>query len=487
MTGSGINDVLLSRTRNARVLHESGIRRPPLGKTSRVADELGNELAEVVGAAHVLTDPDTRADYETDWTGRFGAPSRLVVRPATTHEVSAIVRICARHRAPIVPQGGNTGLVGGGVPRSGQVLLSLRRLAAVSAVDPIGRRLVAGAGATLAAVQRAASAAGLEFAVDLASRDSATVGGMVATNAGGIRVIRYGTMRAQLLGIEAVLADGSVVSRLSAPAHGNGGYDLIGLLAGSEGTLGVITRVALRLVPAETERAVALIGVDSTAAAVRIATGLRGLTVIDALEIFYADGLALVRARSGLRRPLESEWAAYVLAEVAGAGAEMRLGSALAALGLDDVALAVAPDDRRRLWSYRETLTEAIAAEGVPHKLDVALPLDQLSAFVAAVVPLVASYSAAARCVLFGHLGVGNLHVNVLGFAKDDRRVDDAVLRLVADLGGSIGAEHGIGAAKRDWLRLTRSAEDITAMRSIKRALDPHELLNPGVLLPPAD
>jgi FAD/FMN-containing dehydrogenase len=309
---------------------------------------------------------------------------------------------------------------------------------------------------------------------------------MIATNAGGTRVIRYGTMRAQLLGVEAVLADGSVVSRLGAPAHDNGGYDLAGLLAGSEGTLGIVTRAALRLVPAQNERATALIGVEDTAAALRVAAGMRALPELDALEVFYADGLALVCEHAAVRVPLDAQWPAYVLVEVAGSDAETKLGAALQSLEVADVALAVAPDDRRRLWTYREQLADAIAAAGVPHKLDVALPLDQLATFVAGVAPLVASFAPAARCVVFGHLGVGNLHVNVLGLDPADARVDDAVLRLVAELGGSVGAEHGIGTAKRDWLPLTRSAADITAMRAIKQALDPHDLLNPGVLLPPA-
>ncbi|MEP7053740.1 MAG: FAD-binding oxidoreductase [Actinomycetota bacterium] len=449
-----------------------------------MTDALERELADVVGAQHVLSDADTRAPYETDWTRRFGAPSRLVVRPGSTDEVSRVVRLCAAAHAAVVPQGGNTGLVGGGVPRSGEVVLSLRRLDDITGVDAVSRRLVAGAGATTADVQRAAQTVSLDFGVDLASRDSATVGGMIATNAGGIRVIRHGTMRAQLLGIEAVLADGSVVSRLAAPAHDNGGYDLAGLLTGSEGTLGVITRAALRLVTAPRERAVALIGVDGTEHALRVAAGLRALASLDALEILYADGLALVCADGHLRAPLESERAAYVLVEVAGDAAESLLGAAIEAMDLADVALAVASDDRRRLWAYREGLPQAIAAAGVPHKLDVALPLDRLAAFVSEVGPLVASFESAARCIVFGHLGVGNLHVNVLGLEPHNEKADDAVLRLVVELGGSVGAEHGIGSAKRDWLPLIRSAADLAAMRAIKRALDPQDLLNPGVLLP---
>jgi len=457
------------------------------------------QLGGAVGAAHVLTDHALRAPYEIDWTRRFGGPSRLVVRPGCTDEVAAVVRICGAAGVAIVAQGGNTGLVGGGVPRHGEVLLSLRRLDAVTAVDALGGRLTAGAGATLAAVQGQARLVGLDFGIDLAARDSATVGGLIATNAGGVRVIRHGTMRAQLLGIEAVLADGSIVTRLGGTAHDNTGYDLVGLLAGSEGTLGVITRATLALVAAPASRAVGLIGLADTAAAVQLAAVLRRLPALDALEILYADGLALVCEHAALRPPLGTPSPVYVLVEVAGDRAEEQLSDALAGLDTDavtdnshinslvvgDVALAVARDDRRRLWDYRERISESIAAAGVPHKLDVAVAPARLAEFIGALHPLIASVAPGTRVVVFGHLGVGNLHVNVLGLAADDVRVDDAVLALVARLGGSIGAEHGIGVAKREHLPLTRSAADIAAMRAIKSGLDPAGLLNPGVLLPP--
>ena len=453
-------------------------------RLSGVTGSLEDQLTAVVGRSHVLTDAATRAPYEIDWTRRFAAPSRLVVRPATAAEVARVVRLCADAGAAIVAQGGNTGLVGGGVPRSGEVVLSLRRLAEITGVDAIAGRLLAGAGATLADVQRAAGLVGLEFGVDLAARDSATIGGMIATNAGGSRVIRHGTMRSQLLGVEAVLADGSVVSRLSGLAADSGGYDLAGLLAGSEGTLGIITKAAVRLVSPASERAVALLGVPDTAAALALLPELRRLPSLDAVEVFYADGLNLVCSQAGLHRPLERDWPAYLLVELAGTGAVAQISDTLAGLDFEDVALAFAPDDRRRLWTYREGHAAAITAAGVPHKLDVALPLDRLAEFVDALGPLVAALAPTARCVAFGHLGVGNLHVNILGLAADDWRVDEAILRLVAAEGGSVGAEHGIGFAKRDWLPLTRSSADIAAMRAIKRALDPAGLLNPGVLLP---
>jgi FAD/FMN-containing dehydrogenase len=449
-------------------------------------DPLVATLRRAVGDEHVLVDPDLRAAYDVDWTRRWSAASRLVVRPGSTAEVAEVLRQCGTAGAVVVAQGGNTGLVGGGVPRGGEVVLSLRRLDAIEPVDPVGAQVVAGSGATLAAVQRAARDAGLDVGVDLAARDSATVGGMVATNAGGVRALRFGSMRAQLLGLEVVLADGQVISRLGGLAKDSSGYDLPGLFAGSEGTLGVVTKVCLRLVPLLPARVTALLGLPDTAAAMRVLAGVRHLGSVDAAELMYADGVAIVRSHAQLAPPLARECPVYLLVECAAqVDPTTELADALAACAdVDDVAVATDARDRERLWAYRERHTEAISAHGVPHKLDVAVPLARLAEFADAVRALVTALDPAARCLLFGHAGDGNLHVNVLGLDPRDERVDDAVLRLVAGLGGSISAEHGIGVAKRAWLPLTRSPADIAAMRAVKNALDPAGLLNPGVLLP---
>jgi FAD/FMN-containing dehydrogenase len=311
---------------------------------------------------------------------------------------------------------------------------------------------------------------------------------MVATNAGGIRVIRYGAMRQQLLGFEAVLADGSVVRRLPGLVKDNTGYDLGQLLAGSEGTLAVVTAVRLKLVAHKPRRAVALLSVPDIATALGVVAAVRGaMPSLAAAEVFFEEGVELVCRHAPMARPFSGPVGCYVLIETASRRDEAaELAEVLAGCeGIGDSALATEPADRTRLWAYRERHTEAISAEGIPHKLDVTLPLANLPQFESRVREAIIRAVPGARPVLFGHAGDGNLHVNILGLAPDDERADDAVLRLVAELGGSISAEHGIGIAKRPWLELTRSPADIAAMRAIKRALDPSGTLNPGVIFPP--
>jgi FAD/FMN-containing dehydrogenase len=448
---------------------------------------LEQDLAEAIGATHVLTDRSVVASYETDWTGRFSGVARCVARPADTGQTAAVVRACAAAGVPLCIQGGNTGLVGASVPVDGSVLLSTARLTTVDPVDVVSAQVTVGAGVTLAALQRAVRELGLDVGVDFAARESCTVGGMVATNAGGERVLRYGTMRAQLLGIEAVLADGTVVSRLTGLPKDNTGYDVVSLLAGSEGTLGVITRLRLRLVPMLSGRAVALVAVADTAAAVRLVRGLRdALPSLEAAELFYADGLALVREKAGLPAPFADEHPAYVLVECAQRHdpTDELLEVLAAAPEVRDATVAGDVRGRHALWAYRESHTEAINAAGVPVKLDVAVPLPALADAVAALPAAIAVAAPAARLILFGHVNEGNLHVNVLDAVERAEAVSDAVLRLVASYGGSISAEHGVGRAKRPWLALSRSTEEIAMMRAIKNALDPNGLLNPGVLLP---
>jgi FAD/FMN-containing dehydrogenase len=451
-----------------------------------VADLIG-ELRAVVGDAHVLVDADLRAPYETDWTRRFSGSASCVARPASTAEVAGVVRACAAAGAAMVVQGGNTGLVGGGVPRAGEVLVSLVRLNQLEPVDRMAAQVTVGAGVTLEALQRHARAAGLDFGVDLASRSAATVGGLVATNAGGVRVLRYGSMRAQLTGLEAVLADGTVVSRLNGLTKDNTGYDLTQLLAGSEGTLGIVTRARVHLVPLLPAQAVALVALaDTDAALALLSVARQRLSTLSAAEIFYADGLRLVREYAGLPAPFAEQYPAYLVLECTDRSdpTDAILDTLAECDAVGDATVASDAAGRARLWAFRETHTEAISAAGIPVKLDVSVPLSELSSLVKQLPDAIAVVAPAARPILFGHVNEGNLHVNVLAAGEKYTEVTDAVLRLVAAHRGSISSEHGIGSAKVAWLGLSRSPGEITAMRRIKDALDPAGLLNPGVLLP---
>lgn len=470
----------------------SDLRARPAASTIGVVQHppLLAQLEAVVGADHVLVDPALRAGYETDWTGRFHGTALAVVRPADTAQVAGVLRACRAVGVGVVPQGGNTGLVGGGVPRDGQVLLSLSRLTAIEPVDVPAGEVVVGAGVTLARIRAQAHAAGLGFAVDLAARDTATVGGLIATNAGGIHVIRHGPMRDQVVGIEAVLADGSVIRRLDRPRKDNTGYAWPALLAGSEGTLAVITAARLRLVTPPARTAVALLGLPDVATAVRVAAALRmALPDLQAAELMLADGMALVRHHTGTTPPVPADAPACLLVEAAGGADTLTaLADAVAAAGGDALIDAVLADDapaRARLWAWREGLTDAIAREGVPHKLDVAVPVSRIAELAERAPERVATASPGARTIVFGHLLDGNLHINVLGPDAADETADEAVLRLALELGGTISAEHGVGIAKTRWLSLDRSATELDAMQAIKDALDPDGILNPGVLLPP--
>jgi FAD/FMN-containing dehydrogenase len=454
------------------------------GDAARVLFE---RLREAVGGEHVLTEQDLLTTYETDWTRRFSGRALAAVRPGSTREVAAVLSACHENGIAVVPQGGNTGLVGGSVPRGGEIVLSLRRLRQVEAFDPAAREITVGAGVTAGEVNALAAAHGLQLGVDLASRDSATVGGMAATNAGGIHVVRHGMMRSQVIGLEAVLADGGILDRMFGVVRDNTGYDLANLLIGSEGTLAVITRVRLRLVPVERRRAVALLAFRSVEDAIAIAMRARGgLASLNAAEIFFGPGMELVCSAAGLTSPFGADFPVYLLLEAAGEG-EVAEGLAAFLGGAEAIAesaFATDPRDCARLWAYRERHTEAISSAGVPHKLDIALPPGRMAEFVREVGPAVQALAPEAREVLFGHVADGNLHVNLLGFEPEDERPDDAVLRMVARLGGSISAEHGVGVAKRGWVHLTRSPADIGAMAAIKRGLDPRGILNPGVIFP---
>lgn len=444
---------------------------------------------EVVGERHVLTSPDDVASYTTDWTRRWEGHTPAVVRPGTVEEVAGLVALARDHRVALVPQGGNTGLVGGGVPLAGEVVVSLGRMATIEPVDRLAGQITVGAGTTLGTLQAAAAEAGWAFGVDLAARDSATIGGMVATNAGGLHVLRHGSMRAQVVGVEAVLGTGDVVRRLSGLVKDNTGYDLAQLLCGSEGTLGIVTRVRLRLVPPPGPMAVALVGLPSTAAAVELAAALRvGLRGVRALEVMVGDSLRRAAAFLEVAVPSGPDAGAYLLVEAESADADDDPALMLAT-GLTDAAgdavegavVGTTQGERGRLWRLREAQPEAAAAEGVVHKMDVTLPTAELAGFCDEIAARIGARWPAATTYLYGHVGDGNVHVNVVGGPPGDE-IDDLVLGEVVDRGGSISAEHGVGVAKKRWLARDRSSAEIGAMRAVKQALDPDGILNPNVL-----
>lgn len=447
------------------------------------ADPLIDTLAAIVGAEHVLVDPDLRASYETDWLRQWHGTARLVVRPADTDETAAVVRACAEAGASIVVQGGNTGLVGGSVPRGGEVLLSTVRLQELGDVDAGAMQVTAGAGVTIERLQHHARVAGLDVAVDWGARASATVGGAVSTNAGGSRVVRFGTMRANVMGLRAVLADGSVLDDMHGLPKQTAGAHLPSLLVGTEGTLAVVTAARLRLVPWYRHTASALAGFDSLVHAVAALPRLRALSCLDAVELLMPEALEVACAHLGVAPPLPPRSAgAFVLVDCA--SHVDPTDELAAALGAQKGVLAVGAQ-REQLFAIRDHVTIAIGALGTPLKLDVAVPVHHLDRLHRRIASVIDEHAPGARSIVFGHLAEGNLHVNVLDLTEVQRvAVRDGVLSAVISLGGTVSAEHGIGVAKVDWMERQHGEVRMAVLRSLKESLDPRDVLNPGVLLP---
>jgi FAD/FMN-containing dehydrogenase len=457
-------------------------------------------LRSALGAAHVLTEGDLSA-YENDWRKRWRGKAGAVVRPGTTAEVAATVRICAAQGVSIVPQGGNTGLVGGGVPDASgtQVLLSLQRMRAVRAIDHANLTLTAEAGCVLQQVQQAAADAGLLFPLSLAAEGSCTLGGNLATNAGGTQVLRFGNARELCLGLEVVTATGEVWDGLSGLRKDNTGYDLRNLLVGSEGTLGIITAATMKLYPQPAASVTALVACADLPSCVRL-LGLAhqrlgaGLTGFEVMNRFSLELVA--RHFPTLPRPLPgAPWTALLeYADTEGeAQARSRVESLLEAAieaGLAaDAVVAESLSQSNALWHVRESIPLAQAEEGLNIKHDIALPVSQVAGFVERTDAALEAYQPGIRLVNFGHLGDGNLHYNVQAPAGQDaaaflREHEHAVNTIVYDAvqacGGSISAEHGVGQLKREELRERKSPVALAMMRSIKQALDPQGLMNPG-------
>ena len=460
-------------------------------------------LRSAVGPAQVLTEGDLSA-YQLDWRQRYRGKALAVVRPGTTDEVAAVVRACAAHGAGIVPQGGNTGLVGGSVPDvSGtQVLLSLARMNRVRQLDRANSTLTVEAGCILQTVQETAAAGGLLFPLSLAAEGSCSIGGNLATNAGGTQVLRFGNARDLCLGLEVVTAQGEVWNGLSGLRKDNTGYDLRDLFIGSEGTLGIITAATLKLFPRPAAVTTALAAVATLDAAVQLlqAAQARLGPALTGFEVMNRFALDLVRSHfPQLAQPLASAPWTVLLEQSdsedqahATARFEALLEAALTDGVIADAALAASTAQSRAMWHLRESIPLAQQQEGPNIKHDIALPISRVVDFVAATDAALQAAFPGARLVDFGHLGDGNLHYNVQappGVAAADfvREHEAAVNRIVYDAvgerAGSISAEHGIGALRRDELVQRKSPVAIGLMRAIKQALDPHGLMNPGRVL----
>ena len=460
------------------------------------SDELVLRLRSLVGDVHVLADADQRAGYESDWTGRYVGTCAAVVRPGDTGEVARVLAFCNDHDVAVVTQAGNTGLVGGGVPQGSPdratVVVSTRRLDAVGTIDASSMQVTIGAGVTIADWQRAAKTAGLDTPVDFAARDSATVGGAIATNAGGSRVVRFGTMRRQVVGVEAVLADGSIVGSLSGLPKETLGLHWPSLLAGSEGTLAVITAAKLQLVPHFEQVTTMLAALDDLDAALAVLAAVRHrVGSLDSIEVMFPEAIELVASHLDTAPPVDvAPGGVALLIECADhVDPTADLHAAIEGLeGVRATAVATGGPQRHQLLAFRDRITEAIAAEatssGTPtYKLDVAMPGPSIGRLLE--VARSAAARQGARLVPFGHLAEGNIHLNFLDSVTPDD-IAESVLPAVARVGGTISAEHGVGVAKTRWLHLVRSPGDLSAQRSIKRALDPNGILNPGVLDPSA-
>ena len=445
-----------------------------------------------------LTEPDEVAPYGVDWTRKFSGRPALVARPNSVAQVATLLRTCDAHGIALVPQGGNTGLVGGSVPRDGEVVLSLARLNAIEEFDSASGTVRVQAGVVLETLHRFLAEREQVFPVDLGARGSCQLGGMAATNAGGVKVIRYGHVRDQIRGIEAVLADGTVVSGLNKLRKNNTGLDLKQLFIGSEGILGVITRLVLQAHPRPAARHTALFGVESAAAAIGLLEALRrGLPGLSSLEMIRREAIELLcRHDAGARRPFATNYPLLVLVEAeTGAGAGERdgflaaLAAALEAGHAADAVIAESEDQAVALWQLREGVTEAIGREGLTHKFDVTVPPGRIPEILSEL-DLIAETLGGVLCLVYGHLGDGNLHVNMVQeretpdevFCAKGAPLAGRIYNLVADAEGSISAEHGIGIMKRDYLGLCRTQEEIALMRRLKRTLDPNGVLNPGVI-----
>jgi len=460
--------------------------------------QLGIDLAKVVGAEHVISETDIGERYRVDITKAYTSRPAFLIRPATTEQVAAVVQLAAAHHTPVTVIGGQTGTVGSAVPCDSGIALSLERMNRIIEIDVLSMTMTVEAGCLLQLAQEAAENAGAFLPLDLGARGSAMIGGVIGTNAGGNRVLRWGMMRDMVIGLEAVLADGTVISSLTKMLKDNAGYNWKHLLIGSEGTLGIVTRAVLRLRPLPTTRQTALVATASFRECVQV---LRRLEValsgrLSSFEVMWEDFYArITEAQLVARpRPLPLGYPVYALIEAMGgdeegdhAQFERALNGLLETSAIQDAVIAQSERERQALWAVREDMQLGIAPMRPFRSYDVSMGVSDMPAFVEVARQNVSTAFPNAQMIFYGHIGDGNLHAIVTIGAQMDKeiqlRLDSSIYQAVRDVNGSISAEHGIGVSRAHFLSWTRSPRELQLMRSLKQVLDPQNLLNPGKLL----
>lgn len=474
----------------------TGLQQPRVDATGGSGTEVLAALQSVLGKNDVLVGDAISDKYLRDWSGECGGMPLAVVRPRSTEAVSQALAVCHAHQCPVVPQGGMTGLAGAAVPFAGAIVISLERMSGVEEVDTASATITVLAGTPLQVAQEAAREAGFLFALDLGARGSCQVGGNIATNAGGNRVIRYGMARDLVLGLEVVLADGTVLSMLNKMVKNNAGPDLKGLFIGTEGTMGIITRAVLRLHAGVTGANTALIALPDFAAVVKLLRHaqqrLSGL--VSAYEVMWADYYQSATTVGGIRAPLAADYPVYVLMDMQAAEPEENserfetvLEYALEEGWVLDAAIAKSQADAEDFWALRDSVAEMLNAYAPTINFDVSFPISQIGECVERLREVMDTQFPSIRAMHFGHVGDGNLHI-VVGPLPDDNRkteraVEDAFYGVTRELGGSVSAEHGIGTHKKPYLAHSRSQAEIELIKRLKRAVDPQGILNPGKII----
>lgn len=455
--------------------------------------DLVDALAGVLSPAQIVRDPGVTASHAGDWSEAPRHAPALVVFPRTPQEVAGVLAVCSRLGQPVAIQGGLTGLAGGATPSGVEVALSLAKLNTIEDIDTVGGTAVVQAGVVLEQLQQRVEAEGWSFPLDLGARGSCQVGGNAATNAGGNRVIRFGTMRDLVLGLEVALPDGRLMTMLNRVTKNTTGVDLKHLFIGAEGTLGVITRLVLKLSPRATAANTALCALPSFDAATHLVRDLRcALPALSAFEVMWDDYLEAAMEVTRLRQPFDAPHPVYVLVETLGANderdreaLERELGEALEQGLISDVVVAQSVEDGKKLWAYRESIGELLGQLKPFAAFDVGIPMAAMDAFVESVGSELERRFPAQRHLFFGHIGDGNLHVLSGPHASPDslHQVEEVVYAATGRVGGSISAEHGIGVVKKEFLAHSRSPVEIELMHSLKALLDPAGILNPGRML----